>query len=288
MPRIAPRSSRRTASAACSRGSPSRASLAPRTFEDRRTSEVAGRTHPSERRQIRWFAVQQPHEVEQLAAGCFLPGARGRVAVAHVDLVGVLAAAGALLPAGRRLPSAPPARGGRTGSGGTCDAHRDPWASPCSSTLLRRAAAPPSNTVRASTTGHRSSRSRGCTSHAPGDALRREALDSVRAVSWRRDLRRRRERRCLSPLTSQRLELTDAQVGEVLALARDADSVELKMTVPETPTGGRRPRRSGSTRSKRRSGRCTSSTPPTWLSTGSVWSPGLAGSRGGGTTPWSS
>ena len=28
--------------------------------------------------------------------------------------------------------------------------------------------------------------------------------------------------------------LTDAQVGEVLALTRDADSVELKMTVPDS------------------------------------------------------
>ena len=28
--------------------------------------------------------------------------------------------------------------------------------------------------------------------------------------------------------------LTDAQVGEVLALAKDADSVELKMTVPDS------------------------------------------------------
>ena len=28
--------------------------------------------------------------------------------------------------------------------------------------------------------------------------------------------------------------LTDAQVGEVLALAKDADSVELKLTVPDS------------------------------------------------------
>ena len=61
--------------------------------------------------------------------------------------------------------------------------------------------------------------------------------------------------------------LTDAQVGEVLALARDADSVELKMTVPDSYR--RQAAASlGSTRSTPRSGRCTSSTPPTWLSTG--------------------
>lgn len=107
-------------------GSPSRASLPPRNFEDRRTSEVARRRHPAERRQIRWFAVQQPHEgtaslrllpppCPRAGSGCSWPPG------------GCTCRSGSTPATGRRLPSASPARGGRAGSGGTCDAHRDPW-----------------------------------------------------------------------------------------------------------------------------------------------------------------
>src|SRR6478735_7568536 len=46
--------------------------------------------------------------------------------------------------------------------------------------------------------------------------------------------RRRRERRMSVTSGEPAARLTDAQVGEVLALARDADSVELKMTVPDS------------------------------------------------------
>ena len=67
------------------------------------------------------------------------------------------------------------------------------------------------------------------------------------------------------PVTSDQpsSRLTDAQVGEVLALVKGADSVELKLTVPDSGAPGGR-RRWASTRSTRRSGRCTSSIPPTW------------------------
>jgi hypothetical protein len=53
--------------------------------------------------------------------------------------------------------------------------------------------------------------------------------------------------------------LTDEQLGELLELMADADSVELKVTVPESDQYSA-PRRSGWTRWKHKSGRSTSST----------------------------
>ncbi len=56
---------------------------------------------------------------------------------------------------------------------------------------------------------------------------------------------------------------TDQELSELLALIKGADSVELKVSVPLS-NRSKAGRRSGSTRSTARSGRCTSSTHPTW------------------------
>src|SRR6478735_10323259 len=108
-------------------------------------------------------------------------------------------------------------------------------ASPSSSLLQRPAAAPPSNTVRASTTGHHSRAGGVAARHTlrvmPCAARRWTVIGRCRGGATSR---RRRERRMPDTSDEPAARLTDAQVGEVLALARDADSVELKMTVPDS------------------------------------------------------
>ena len=49
----------------------------------------------------------------------------------------------------------------------------------------------------------------------------------------------------------------------LLKLVEQADSIELKLTLPDDRVSARRARRSASTRSTRRSARSSSSTPPT-------------------------
>ena len=88
------------------------------------------------------------------------------------------------------------------------------------------------------------------------------------------------------PATKQRpRRLSDAELGQLLALTTDADSVELKLTVPDSE------RRStvtalGMDPSTPRFARSTSSTPPISPSTSMAWSFALAGSSSEQTTRW--
>ena len=67
----------------------------------------------------------------------------------------------------------------------------------------------------------------------------------------------------MMPVTSrQPRRLIDAELGQVLALAKDADSVELKLAVPDASAARPSPHWAWAPW-KPRSGRCTSSTPPT-------------------------
>ena len=54
--------------------------------------------------------------------------------------------------------------------------------------------------------------------------------------------------------------VSDEELPRLLALISDSDSVELKLTIPDGEQRSAVPR-SGSTRSTRRSARCSSSTP---------------------------
>ena len=81
--------------------------------------------------------------------------------------------------------------------------------------------------------------------------------------------------------------LINEDLLELRELVRGADSIELKLTLPEHSTVRRRPP-SASTRSTRRSARCSSSTPLTSPSTGPASSPGPGASRAASTTRWSS
>ena len=66
----------------------------------------------------------------------------------------------------------------------------------------------------------------------------------------------------MMPVTSrQPRRLIDAELGQVLALAKDADSVELKLAVPDASAARPSPHWAWAPW-KPRSGRCTSSTPP--------------------------
>jgi hypothetical protein len=89
------------------------------------------------------------------------------------------------------------------------------------------------------------------------------------------------------PATSkQPRRLSDADLQQLLELTKGADSVELKLTVPDSE------RRStvaslGMDPRTLRSARCSSSTPRTCASTRAAWSCGPAGSRAAATSPWS-
>jgi hypothetical protein len=79
--------------------------------------------------------------------------------------------------------------------------------------------------------------------------------------------------------------LTDAQLQEVLTLTTRADSVELKLTVPDSE------RRStvtalGMDPLDAQIRQVYFFDTPSWPSTSMAWSCGLAGSRAAATTPW--
>ena len=67
----------------------------------------------------------------------------------------------------------------------------------------------------------------------------------------------------MASTSSPRAAISGEELGRMLALMKDSDSVELKVTVPESEQRSAASR-SGWTRSRRRSARSTSSTPPTW------------------------
>ena len=77
--------------------------------------------------------------------------------------------------------------------------------------------------------------------------------------------------------------LSDAQVGEVLALTRDADSVELKMTVPDSDRRAAVVALGVDPLDAQIRQVYFFDTPDLKLN-GTAWSSGLAGCRGGGTT----
>ena len=92
----------------------------------------------------------------------------------------------------------------------------------------------------------------------------------------------------MATTTDTRAAFSDAQLQELVGLIKDADSVELKLTVPEARPAlddrGARPRSAA----RRRSARCSSSTRLTWRSTSTASSCARGGRRRRATTRSSS